>query len=52
MFDSDELNLWNKCETVQLETNFRQGEGAWTQLLKRIRVGEQTDVDVKKLHPA
>ena len=52
MFDSDELNLWNKCESVQLETNFRQGEGAWTQLLKRIRVGEQTDVDVKKLHPA
>ena len=49
MFDSDELNLWNKCESVQLETNFRQGEGTWTQMLNRIRVGEQTDDDVKKL---
>merc|ERR1712020_480708 len=49
MFESDELNLWNKCESVLLETNFRQGEGVWTQMLNRIRVGEQTDEDVKIL---
>ena len=49
MFDCNELNLWNKCESVLLETNFRQGEGAWTQMLNRIRVGEQTDEDTKTL---
>ena len=32
-FDCEELNLWNNCESVLLETNFRQGEGAWTQML-------------------
>ena len=49
MFESEELNLWNKCESVLLETNFRQGEGAWTQMLNRIRLGEQTEEDVKIL---
>ena len=49
MFDCEELNLWNNCESVLLETNFRQGEGAWTQMLNRIRVGEQTDEDMKIL---
>ena len=49
MFHSKELNLWNNCESVLLETNFRQGEGAWTQMLNRIRVGEPTDEDIETL---
>ena len=49
MFNSPELILWNNCESILLETNFRQGEGAWNQLLNRIRVGEQTDEDLKIL---
>merc|ERR1712020_285152 len=49
MFDTEELNLWNNCDSVLLETNFRQGEGAWTQMLNRIRIGEQTDEDIKIL---
>ena len=35
MFHSKKLNLWNNCESVLLETNFRQGEGTWTQMLNR-----------------
>ena len=35
MFHSKKLNLWNNCESVLLETNFRQGEGSWTQMLNR-----------------
>ena len=49
MFNTNELNLWNNCESILLETNFRQGEGAWTQMLNRIRVGEQTEEDIKIL---
>ena len=49
MFKTNELNLWNNLESVLLETNFRQGEGAWTQMLNRIRVGEQTDEDIETL---
>ena len=49
MFHSKELNLWNNCEPILLETNFRQGEGAWTQMLNRIRVGEQTEEDLSIL---
>ena len=49
MFHSKELNLWSNCESVLLETNFRQGEGAWTQMLNRIRVGEPTDEDIQTL---
>ena len=37
-------------ESVLLETNFRQGEGEWTEMLNRIRVGKQTDKDMKKLN--
>ena len=50
LFKSKELNLWNNMESVLLETNFRQGEGEWTQMLNRIRVGKQTDKDMKKLN--
>ena len=49
LFLSDEFNLWNNCESVLLETNFRQGEGAFTELLNRIRVGEHTDEDIATL---
>ena len=49
MFNCEELNLWNNCESVLLEKNFRQGEGEWTQMLNRIRVGEQTLDDLKIL---
>ena len=49
MFQSKELNLWENCQSVLLETNFRQGEGAWLQMLNRIRVGEATDEDIKIL---
>ena len=49
MFHSEKLNLWNNCQSVLLETNFRQGEGAWTKMLNRIRVGEQTDEDIEIL---
>ena len=49
MFKCEELNLWKNCESVLLEKNFRQGEGAWTQMLNRIRVGEQTLDDIKIL---
>ena len=46
MFSSDELNIWNNCQSVLLEKNFRQGEGIWKQMLNRIRVGEQTEEDL------
>ena len=46
LFHSEQLNLWNQCESVLLETNFRQGEGAWTKMLNRIRLGKQTDEDI------
>ena len=49
MFHSKELNLWNNCESILLETNFRQGEGAWMKMLNRIRVGEATDNDIQLL---
>ena len=49
MFNSPELILWNNCESILLETNFRQGEGTWNQMLNRIRVGEQTSEDLKIL---
>ena len=49
IFDCEKMNLWKNCESVLLETNFRQGEGEWTEMLNRIRVGEQTEEDVKKL---
>lgn len=35
MWKTSELNLWENSQSVLLETNFRQGEGAWTQLLNR-----------------
>ena len=46
MFHSKKLNLWNNCESVLLETNFRQGEGTWNQMLNRLRVGQQTEQDI------
>ena len=49
MFDCKELNLWDNCKSVLLETNYRQGEVAWTQMLNRIRVGEQTVEDMEIL---
>ena len=50
MFNSPELNLWNNFESILLETNFRQGEGAWNQMLNRIRLGQTTDEDLKILN--
>ena len=49
MYRSEELNLWQNCASVLLETNFRQGEGAWTQMLNRLRIGEPTDEDINLL---
>ena len=49
MFKSKELNLWENCESVLLETNFRQGQGPWLEMLNRIRIGEATDEDIEIL---
>ena len=49
MFNCDELNLWKNCESILLERNFRQGEGAWLQMLNRLRIGEPTEQDIKTL---
>ena len=49
MFKSKELNLWENCQSVLLETNFRQGEGPWLEMLNRFRIGEATDEDIKIL---
>ena len=49
MFHSKELNLWNNCQSILLETNFRQGEGAWTKMLNRIRIGQPTEENIKIL---
>ena len=49
MFNFKQLNLWNNCESILLETNFKQGEGAWANMLNRIRVGEQTQEDMRIL---
>lgn len=49
MYRSKDLNLWENCESVLLETNFRHGEGEWTKMLNRIRIGEATEEDITKL---
>ena len=49
MFHTKELNLWQNFESILVETNFRQGEGAWTEMLNRIRIGEPTEVDITTL---
>ena len=49
IFKSEKLNLWKKCQSVLLETSFRQGEGLWLQMLNRIRIGEATDEDIQIL---
>ena len=50
MYDSEETNLWLNCQSVELETNFRQGEGnPWTEMLNRIRIGEHTAEDIEIL---
>ena len=46
IFNSPELNLWQNCQSVLLEKNFRQGEGSWNQMLNRIRLGEPTQEDI------
>ena len=46
MFHSQELNLWQNCQSVLLEKNFRQGESSWNQMLNRIRIGEPTEEDL------
>lgn len=46
--------IWNQMDVVNLQTNFRQGKGSWTECLNRIRVLkdladlEQTDLDLLK----
>ena len=47
MFFSNELNLWNNCQSLLLEKFFRQGEEAWTQMLDRIQIVEPTEEDLK-----
>ena len=47
MFKSEKLNLWQNCESVLLETNFRQGDGQWLDMLNRFRIGEATEEDIK-----
>ena len=49
MFKSEKLNLWENCQSVLLETNFRQGEGPWLEMLNRFRIGEATEEDIKIL---
>ena len=49
LFNTEELNLWNMFESILLEKNFRQGEGTWTQMLNRIRIGEATNEDIMTL---
>ena len=49
MYESEELNLWQNCESVLLETNFRQGKGQWLDMLNRFRIGEATEEDIKIL---
>ena len=43
-------DLWKKLNVAVLKTNFRQGEGdPWTELLNRVRIGAQTEDDIKVL---
>ena len=49
MFNSPDLNLWQNCKSILLTKNYRQGESAWNQMLNRIRIGEQTEEDIKIL---
>ena len=46
LFKCNELNLWQNCKSILLEKNFRQGEGTWTQMLNRLRLGQQTEQDI------
>ena len=40
-------NLWQNCEVVELETNFRQGKGnPWTECLNRTRIAEPSEDDI------
>ena len=48
LYNSD-MNLWKSCEVVNLKTNFRVGESPWNETLNRIRLGEQTEEDLKLL---
>ena len=49
MFESEELNLWQNCESVLLETNFRQGKGQWLDMLNWFSIGEATEDDINIL---
>ena len=43
-------SLWSNFEVVQLETNFRQGQGnPWTECLNRFRIGKPTKNDIALL---
>ena len=46
LFKCNEMNLWQNCKSILLEKNFRQGEGTWTQMLNRLRLGQQTEQDI------
>lgn len=50
LFNSEEDNLWNNCQSIVLKTNHRQGEHSpWKDTLNRIRVGEQNEKDKELL---
>ena len=48
---SPATDLWQKLKVVVIKTNYRQGEGnPWTELLNRVRVGQQTAEDIEVLY--
>ena len=49
MYETKELNLWNCCQSIHLETNFRQGKSPFTEMLNRCRIGEPTKDDIDTL---
>ena len=49
LYKTLEQNLWLNCESVLLETNFRQGTSPWLELLNRVRIGEPTAEDIETL---
>ena len=49
LFDSD-ANLWNSCDAVNLNTNFRVGDSPWNETLSRIRLGEENEEDIALLN--
>ena len=42
---NSKANLWDACEVVELTVNKRTGISEWTNILGRLRTGQQTTTD-------